>query len=140
MKKLLIPILVVILVIGGGGFAFKYYNGPKITDGVICKNVDKDGKPEDATSVFSPKDTVYFSAKGKKLLVKKARVIWYKDKIAKANRFKIQDNIDMRSSGYFAAKLSVPEGLEEGHYYVNIYAAGNDVSEVTGQFEIKNSN
>lgn len=137
MKKLLIPILVVILIIGGGGFAFKYYNGPKIPEGVMCKNVDKDGKPTDTATVFAPKDTIYFSAKGKKLLVKKARVIWYKDKISKANRLKVEEDIPMSSAGYFSAKLSVPEGLQEGHYYVNIYAAGSDVAETTGEFEVK---
>jgi uncharacterized protein YxeA len=137
MKKLLIPIVVVIFVIGGGGLAFRYYNGPKITNATVSKNIASDGKPVDIASVFSPKDTIYFSAKGKKLLVKKARVVWYKDKIAKANRYKVQEDIAMSSSGYFSTSLSVPEGLEEGTYYVNIYADDSDVNETTGQFEIK---
>lgn len=136
MKKLLVPIIVVILIVGGGGLLFKYYNGPKITDGVICKSVDKDGKPINRTAVFSPKDTIYFSAKGKKFLAKKATVIWYKDKIARANRLKVDNNIAISGAGYFCDKLSVPEGLKPGSYAVTIYAAGNDVVETFGKFDV----
>ena len=77
MKKLLIPIslvILVILIISGGGAAYKYFSGPKIIE----------------------------------------------------------------SAGYFTAKLSLPEGLEEGHYGVSIYAAGKGIIETTWEFDIKN--
>lgn len=137
MKKLLIPVLVITFIIGIGGFAYKYFNGPKISKGTVSKSIDKDGKPADTTDVFSPQDTIYFSAKGKRLLVKKARVVWYKGKIAAANRFKVENDIARSSAGYFSAKLSVPEGLEEGLYYVGIYAEDSNIIQTMAKFDVK---
>lgn len=137
MKKLLIPVIVTIVIIVGGGKAYKYFNGPKIIDGTISKSVDDMGKPTNITTTFSPKDTVYFSAKGKRFLVKKATVVWYKGKVATVNRFKVQEDIDMSSDRYFSANLSVPEGLQEGHYSVSIYADDSEIIQARGEFDVK---
>lgn len=137
MKKLLIPLVIIIFIIGAGGSAYKYFFGPKISKGTVSISIDKNGKPVEKTVVFSPEDTVYFSAKGKKLLVKKARVVWYKGEITSANRYKVESDIAISSAGYFSAKLSVPEGLEEGKYYVVIYMGGKNIIETTAHFDVK---
>lgn len=136
MKKLLIVIMVVIICAVGGFFSYEYYNDPKIVDGVVSRNIDEKGKPEELTTVFSPKDTVYFSAKGNRFWVRKAQVVWYKGKISPANRFLVEENVAINSAGYFLANLSIPEGLEEGRYGVSIYADGNDIVETSIEFDI----
>ena len=138
MKKLLIPILVVILIIGGSAISYNYFfRGPKITESVLTKSIDENAKPTAPTTTFTSKDTVYFSAKGKKLAIKKATVVWYKGKISTMNRFKVEENIEINSAGYFSAKLSLPEGLEAGHYGVNTYSAGSEIIQSTCEFDIK---
>lgn len=137
MKKLLMAILVVGVLLVGTFYGYNYYNGPKITEGVISKNIDDKGNPIEFTTEFSPEDTVYFSAKGNRFWVKKAQVIWYKDKIATANRYLVEEVVVKNKAGYFTAKLSVPEGLEEGHYMVTIYEAGNKIRETTAEFDVK---
>lgn len=138
MKKLLIPVLIIVLIIGGGGAAYKYFNGPKIVEIAMTKSVDDKGKPTAPTSTFTSKDTVYLSAKGKKFAIKKATVIWYKGEVSTQNRFKTEENIEISKAGYFNAKLSVPEGLEEGEYGVTIYNGGNDIIEKMVKFQVKN--
>ncbi len=138
MKKLLIPIILIILIIVGGGAAYKYLFGPKIIESVLAKSIDENGKPTVITTTFTSKDTVHFSAKGKKLIVKKATVVWYKGEISTKNRFKVEENIEKNGAGYFSAKLSLPEGLEEGHYGVSIYSAGSEIIQTTLEFDVKN--
>ncbi|EQB89851.1 hypothetical protein J2Z44_003242 [Clostridium punense] len=138
MKKLLIPVLIIVLIIGGGGAAYKYFNGPKIVEIAMTKSVDDKGKPTAPTSTFTSKDTVYLSAKGKKLAIKKATVVWYKGEVLTQNRFKTEENIEISKAGYFNAKLSVPEGLEEGEYGVTIYNGSNDIIEKMVKFQVKN--
>lgn len=137
MKKILTSAIVVILLVVGAYRTFNYFNGPKIIDGVVTKSIDDNGKPLDSTTEFSPDDTIYFSAKGKKFLAKKAQVVWYKGKIATANRFLIEDDIHISEAGYFSAKLSIPEGLEEGNYSVSIYKAGHDILQTSAEFYVK---
>ncbi|MBK1809823.1 hypothetical protein JHL18_04110 [Clostridium sp. YIM B02505] len=138
MKKLLIPVIIVILILIGGGAAYKYFNGPKIVDITLTKSVDDKGRPTESTNTFTSKDTVYLSAKGKKLAIKNATVVWYKGKVSTQNRFKVEENIEISKAGYFTAKLSVPEGLEEGQYGATIYNAGNHIIEKIVEFEVKN--
>ena len=138
MKKLLIPILAVILIISGGGAAYKYFAGPKIIESTLTKSIDENAKPTAPTTTFTSKDTVYFSAKGKKMAIKKATVVWYKGKISTENRFKVEENIEINNEGYFSAKLSLPEGLEAGHYGVNTYSAGSKIIQSTIEFDVKN--
>ena len=139
MKKLLIPVIVIILIIGGGGASYNYFfRGPKITDSVLTKSIDENAKPTAPTTTFTSKDTVYFSAKGKKMAIKKATVVWYKGKISTENRFKVEENIEINNEGYFSAKLSLPEGLEAGHYGVNTYSAGSKIIQSTIEFDVKN--
>ena len=141
MRKLLIPISLVILVIlllRGGGAAYKYFSGPKIIDSELTKSIDENGKATAPTITFTSKDTVYLSAKGKKLAIRKATVVWYKGEISTNNRFIVEENIKINSAGYFTAKLSLPEGLEEGHYGVSIYAAGKGIIETIHEFDVKN--
>lgn len=138
MKKLLIPVIIIVLIIGGGGAAYKYFNGPKIVEITTTKSVDDKGKPTAPTNTFTSKDTVYLSAKGKKLAIKKATVVWYKGEVSTQNRFKTEENIEITKGGYFTSKLSVPEGLEEGEYGVTIYNAGNDIIEKMVKFQVKN--
>jgi hypothetical protein len=138
MKKLLIPILAAIILIGGAGASYKYFNGPKITESVLTKSIDENGKPTAPSAIFAPKDTVYFSAKGKKLAIKKAKVVWYKGEISTKNRFKVEENIEISKSGYFSSQLSVPEGLEEGLYGVTTFNADKNIIEALEKFEVKN--
>ena len=138
MKKLLIPILAVILIISGGGAAYKYFAGPKIIESTLTKSIDENGKPTAPATTFTSKDTVYFSAKGKKLAIKKATVVWYKGEVSTKNRFKVEENIEINDAGYFSSKLTVPEGLEQGNYGVTIYNGGNSIIEALWNFEVKN--
>ena len=138
MKKLLIPILAGILIIVGGGASYKYFSGPKIKEGVLTKSIDDNGKATAPSTTFKPKDTVYFSAKGKRLAIKKATVVWYKGEVLTENRFKVEENIGISKSGYFSSKLSDPEGLEEGPYGVTIFSAGKGIIEGIWVFEVKN--
>ncbi|MBP1925211.1 hypothetical protein J2Z76_001068 [Sedimentibacter acidaminivorans] len=138
MKKISITIIAVILLLIIGYFGYNYYNGPKIVDGVVSKNIDaKKGNPVDITTEFSPEDTVYFSAKGNRFWVKKADVVWYKGKIATENRFLVEENVEINNDGYFSVKLSVPEDLEEGHYGVTIYSGGKRIVETRVEFDVK---
>lgn len=136
MKKILISTIAVILILVIGYFAYMYYNGPKIIDGVVAENIEGNGKPVSITTEFSPEDTVYFSAKGNRFWIKKAQVVWYKGKMTTANRFLVEEDIDIGDGGYFSTKLSVPEGLEEGHYSVSIYVAGKDITETHTEFDV----
>ncbi len=104
----------------------------------MTKSVDDKGKPTAPTNTFTSKDTVYLSAKGKKLAIKKATVVWYKGEVLTQNRFKTEENIEITKGGYFTSKLSVPEGLEEGEYGVTIYNGGNDIIEKMVKFQVKN--
>lgn len=114
-----------------------YYNGPKIVDGLVSKDMGVNGKPVSITTEFSPEDTVYFSAKTNRFWIKKAEVIWYKDKFKAENRLKVEEDILIGDAGYFTTKLSAPEGLEEGQYFVGIYVAGRDIMETRTRFDVK---
>ncbi|MNI48890.1 hypothetical protein D3C81_919190 [compost metagenome] len=65
-------------------------------------------------------------------------MVWYKGEVLSKNRFKEEENIEISKAGYFTAKLSVPEGLEEGQYGVTIYNAGNTIIEKIAEFQVKN--
>ena len=140
MKKLLIPIIVIILIIAGGGVSYNYFSrGPKITDSVLTKSIDANGKPTATISTtFKAKDKVCFSAKGKKFAIKKATVVWYKGEILTKNKFKVEENIVINNAGYFSAKLSLPEGLEAGRYGVTTYSEGSKIIQTTNEFDVKN--
>ena len=43
----------------------------------------------------------------------------------------------VNKAGYFSAKLSVPEGLEEGTYGVTIYVDGKEIIETKAKFSVK---
>jgi hypothetical protein len=136
MDKILITILVVVALLFGGFYGYSYYNGAKIKDGVMSKSIDDKGRPNDMTTEFSPDDTIYFSAKGNRFWVNKAQVVWYKGEIALENRFLVEEEVVINKAGYYIAKLTTPEGLEEGQYSVTIYAAGNDIRETYAEFNI----
>lgn len=137
MKKTLISTIAVMLILISFYFGYMYYNGPKIIEGVVSKNIDDNGKAVDIATEFSPEDTVYFSAKGNRFWIKKAQVVWYKDKFRTENRFLVEDDIVISEGGYFSTKLSAPEGLEEGYYTVSIYVAGRDIIETRTEFYVK---
>lgn len=137
MKKTLVSTIAVILIAISVYYAYTYYNGPKITEGLVSENIDDNEKPVGITAEFSAEDTVYFSAKANRFWIKKAQVVWYKGKVSTANRFLVEDDIVISDSGYFSTELSVPEGLEEGHYSVSIYVAGKDVIETHTEFDVK---
>ena len=136
MKKIVISVLVAVVLYLACFYGYSYYNGAKIKDGVVSKNIDSKGKPTEISKEFSPEDTIYFTAKGNRFWVKKAQVIWYKGEFALANRILVED-IKMNKDGYYVAKLSLPEGLEEGNYNVTIFADGNDIRETYADFIIK---
>ena len=137
MKKMVTLILGIAILLVGTFFAYEYATEPKMVDGVVSKNIDEKGKPVDVMTSFSPEDTVYFSAKQNRFWIKNAEVVWYKDKIATANRIYVEEKVKVNKAGYFSAKLSVPEGLEEGHYGVTIYVDGSDIMETKAKFDVK---
>ena len=137
MNKLLMAALTIVALLVGTFYGYSYYNGPKIVDGVISGNVDGKGNPIDYTNEFSPGDTVYFSGKVNRFWVKKAEVVWYKDQVATANRLFVEEDVVLNDAGYFTAKLSIPEDLEEGRYMVTIYKKGNKIRETTAEFYVK---
>ena len=137
MKKVLNAILVAIVLLLGAFFGYEYISEPKIVDGVMSKNIDDKGNPVHVTTTFSPEDTVYFSAKRNRFWIKKAQVVWYKGEIAKRNRFLVEEAVAINKAGYFSAKLSVPEGLEEGHYGVTVYVDGKKIMETKAEFDVK---
>lgn len=138
MKKILTSTIavIVIFVLVSAYYAYMYYNGPKIVDGVVSESLDTNGVPVGITTEFSPEDTVYFAAKGNRFWIKKAQVVWYKDKFASGDRFMVEEEIPINNARYFTAKLSVPEGLEEGQYFVGIYVAGRDIMETHTTFNV----
>ncbi|KGR76620.1 hypothetical protein CD33_05515 [Ureibacillus sinduriensis BLB-1 = JCM 15800] len=137
MKKPLITILVIILLSVGTFFGYEYVTEPKIVDGVMSKNIDEKGEPIDVTTTFAPGDTIYFSAKQNRFWTDKAQVVWYKGEIATENRFLVEEEVIVNKANYFTANLSVPEGLEEGHYGVTIYVKGSEIMETNAEFDVK---
>ena len=129
--------MAVMLILIGFYFSYMYYNGSKIIEGTVSKNIDDNGKAVDIATEFSPEDTVCFSAKGNRFWIKKAQVVWYKDEFKTENRFLVEDDIVISKGGYFSTKLSAPEGLEEGYYSVSIYVAGKDIIETRTEFYVK---
>ncbi|MBY0097826.1 hypothetical protein [Mesobacillus maritimus] len=137
MKKALITILAVFLLGVGVFFGYEYATEPKIVDGVMSKKIDDKGRPIGLTSTFEPGDTVYFSAKRNRFWIDKAQIVWYKGEIAPENRFLVEEEVIVNKAKYFSTELSVPEGLEEGHYGVTIYVKGSDIMETKAEFDVK---
>lgn len=136
LKKIALWILGIAISLAGTFFTYEYVTEPKIVAGVVSKNTDEKGKPVDLMTTFSPEDTVYFSAKRNRFWIKKAQVIWYKGEIATENRIFVEEEVKLNKAGYFSAKLSVPEGLEEGQYSVIIYVDGSRIMETSAVFHV----
>ena len=136
-KKMVAWVLGVAILLAGIFFGYEYISEPKIVDGVMSKNIDDKGNPVHVTTTFSPEDTVYFSAKRNRFWIRKAQVVWYKGEIKRKNRIYVEENVVINKDGYFTAKLSVPEGLEEGRYGVTIYVDGSDIMETRAEFDVK---
>ena len=130
-------VLGVAILLAGVRLGYEYVSEPKIVDGVLSKKIDDKGNPVHVTDTFLPEDTVYFSAKRNRVWIKKAQIVWYKGKIEKRNRFLVEKAVAINKAGYFSAKLSVPEGLEEGHYGVTIYVDGSEIIETKAEFDVK---
>lgn len=137
MKKVITAVIVVILIFTGIYFVYEYVTEPKIVDGVVAKSIGDEGSPIDVTTIFAPEDTVYFAAKQNRLWIKKAQVVWYKGEIAPENRLLVVEEVIVNDGKYFTAELSVPEGLEEGHYGVTIYVKGSKIMEAKAEFDVK---
>ncbi|KAB7672121.1 hypothetical protein [Bacillus sp. B1-b2] len=137
MKKALITILGLFLLGMGVYFGYEYVTEPKIVDGVMSKSVDDKGKPLEVSTSFAPEDTIYFSAKRNRFWIKNAQVVWYKGEIASENRFLVEEEVTINKAKYFSAKLTIPEGLEEGHYGVTIYVKGSEIIETKAEFDVK---
>lgn len=138
-KKIMAAIAVAVLLSVGIFFGYEYATEPKIVDGVISKNIDAEGNPVDVTAVLSPEDTVYFSGKRNRFWINEAEVVWYKGEIETENRISVEKEVASSKAGYFTAELSVPEGLEEGHYGVTIYVDGKKIIETRAEFDVKNT-
>lgn len=124
MKKA-IPIILGIFLLGLGIFlVYEYATETKIVEGVTSKAIDDKGRPSDITNLFTQGETVYFSAKRNRFWINEAEVVWYKGEIKQENRFLVEEEVLVNDAKYFTAELSVPEGLEEGHYGVTIYVKG----------------
>ena len=137
MKKAVIALVAVILLSVGTYFGYEYVTEPKIVDGVMSKSVDDKGEPVEVTNTFAPGDSVYFSAKRNRFWINKAQVVWYKGEIAKKNRISVEEKVTVNKAKYFSTKLTVPEGLEEGHYGVTIYVKGSKIIETKAEFYVK---
>jgi hypothetical protein len=137
MKRMVITVLAVLFLFAGAYFAYEYITDPKIVDGVVSKSLNNKGKPGEITTEFSKNDTIYFSAKANRFWIKKADVVWYKGEIATANRVLVENGIELNKAGYFTAELSVPEGLDKGHYSVTIYVDGKGIRETNAEFDIE---
>ena len=137
LKKVVIPILTVIVLFVGAFFGYEYITEPKIVESVMSKSIDDKGKPVKVTTTFSPGDTVYFSAKRNRFWINKAQVVWYKGEISRKNRFWVEEKVGVNKAGYFSAELSVPEGLEEGHYGVTIYVDDSKIIETRAEFDVE---
>ena len=48
-----------------------------------------------------------------------------------------EEEVKVNKAGYFSAKLSVPNGLEEGLYGVTIFVDGSRIMEIKAEFNIK---
>ena len=136
-KKKVSLVLGVAILLAGVFFSYEYITEPKIVDCVLSKKIDDKGNPVHVTTTFSPEDTVYFSAKRNRFWIKKAQVAWYKGEIVVKNRFLVEEEVAINKAGYFSAKLSVPEGLEEGHYSVTIYVDDSKIRETSVEFDVK---
>lgn len=137
MKRALITILALFILGVGVFFGYEYVTEPKMVDGVVSKNIDDKGNPIDVTTTFSPEDTIYFSAKRNRFWIKEAQIVWYKGEIKTENRFLVEKEVGVNKAGYFSTKLSVPEGLEEGHYGVTIYVKGKEIMETKAEFDVE---
>ena len=137
MKKMVTLILGIAILLVGAFFAYEYVSEPKMVDGVVSKNIDAKGNPVDITTEFTPEDTVYFSAKRNRFWIRKAEIVWYKGEIDTVNRIYVEEKVKVNKAGYFSAKLSVPEGLEEGPYGVTIYVDGKEIIETKAKFGVK---
>ena len=137
MKKA-IPIVLGIFLLGLGIFlVYEYATEPKIVEGVMSKAIDEKGRPSELTNTFTPGETVYFSAKKNRFWINEAKVVWYKGEIKKENRLLVEKEVPVNDAKYFTAMLSVPEGLEEGHYGVTIYVKGKKIMETHAEFDVK---
>jgi hypothetical protein len=137
LKKALITILAVFLLGVGIFFGYEYVTEPKIVDSVMSAKIDDKGRPVEVTTEFAPEDTVYFSAKRNRFWINKAQVVWYKGEIQTENRFLVEEEVNVNKANYFSAKLTAPEGLEEGHYGVTIYVKGSEIIETKAEFDVK---
>ena len=135
MKKVVILLLGLTLLLVGGYDTYEYVNERNIVNGVVSKDISGKEMPVGKT-MFAPEDTVYFSAKGNKFWIKKAQIVWYKGEIERKNRLSVEE-VKINKDGYFISKLSIPEGLEEGHYGVTIYVDGSDVMQTSAEFDVK---
>lgn len=137
MKKA-IPIILGIFLLGLGIFlVYEYATETKIVEGVTSKAIDDKGRPFDITNLFTQGETVYFSAKRNRFWINEAEVVWYKGEIKQENRFLVEEEVLVNDAKYFTAELSVPEGLEEGHYGVTIYVKGKKIMETKAEFDVK---
>ena len=135
LKKVIILLLGLTLLLVGGYDTYEYVNERNIVNGVVSKDISGKEMPVGKT-MFAPEDTVYFSAKGNKFWIKKAQIVWYKGEIERKNRLSVEE-VKINKDGYFISKLSIPEGLEEGHYGVTIYVDGSDVMQTSAEFDVK---
>jgi len=137
MKKA-ISIVLGIFLLGLGIFlVYEYVSEPKIVEGVMAKTIDEKGNPSDITNTFTPGEKIYFAAKRNRFWINEAEVVWYKGEIKTANRFLVEEEVTVNDAKYFTAELTVPEGLEEGHYGVTIYVKGKKIMETHAEFDVK---
>ena len=134
-KKVVLLLLGLFILSVGTTNLYGYVNERKIVNGVVSREISDKGMPVGMT-MFAPEDTVYFTAKGNKFWVKKAKVVWYKGEIARENRIHVEENVAINKEGYFTAKLPVSKGLEEGHYGVTIYVEGSDFMQTRSEFDV----
>lgn len=138
LKKVWATILAAVILSVGIFFGYEYVTEPKIVNGVVSKDIDGEGNPVGVTTVLSPEDAVYFFGKKNRFWIEEAEVVWYKGEIKTENRIFVEEEVASNKAGYFSSELSVPEGLEEGHYGVTIYVDGKKIIETKAEFDIKN--
>ncbi|AWE09287.1 hypothetical protein DCE79_11555 [Lysinibacillus sp. 2017] len=134
-KRVVLLLVGIVILSVGTTNLYGYVTERKILNGVVSKDLSDKGMPVGMT-MFTPEDTVYFTAKGNQFWIKKAEIVWYKGEIDRKNRIHVEKNVALNKEGYFTAKLPAPEGLEEGHYGVTIYVEGSDFMQTRAEFDV----
>lgn len=121
MKKILFPVTILLIAALLAGCSFSVSTA-KVTDVIPCRNVDADGKPVDATDVFSTADTVmYVSALTANVPSDTTvTIVWYYSDGTDTTTVDTV-NIALNEARYIYSNLSSTSGFPVGTYTAEFY-------------------